>query len=440
MDQQTKNRLLESIESDRLVVLCGAGLSMARPSELPAAWQLAETCHDKYSLAVDSSFDPAIRHDLEAIAEYFHQSGSLVTYFIRKLLPWNEFSRPANDGHKALADLLVCRAIFAALSTNYDDLIEKQARRNGADLQVSLDGDEANIHSGNHSPLLKFHGCMFRDRDHTVWTESQLTSDEVIAGRLTKSQRWMDANLREKDFLVVGFWSDWSYLNNVLGMAFENVTPLTMTVVDLADARALEEKAPDLWNKAHSDEVDFYHVQESGSDFLNELSTEFSKMYLRKLIAQGTGAIYNEFGINAEAEWMAMPEMTSEDYFRWRRDAEGLGRGSAPKRKSPEENEVLGFFHLLLRKEGATVSSSGYVLNGKAIRVVNGSGKFINSLREVLIEPPSSVDTDLIVCVGADETYLPANIARTGSSGDILRAEPVADFVTHQTARNILEI
>jgi hypothetical protein len=36
----------------------------------------------------------------------------------------------------------------------------------------------------------------------------------------------MDANLREKDLLIVGFWSDWQYLNSIIGSAIENVAPL----------------------------------------------------------------------------------------------------------------------------------------------------------------------------------------------------------------------
>ena len=57
MDQNTRNRLLESIHADRLVVLCGAGLSMAPPSNLPSAWSIANECHDRYCQTVDPDLD-----------------------------------------------------------------------------------------------------------------------------------------------------------------------------------------------------------------------------------------------------------------------------------------------------------------------------------------------------------------------------------------------
>jgi hypothetical protein len=60
-----------SIQAGRLVLLCGAGLSMASPSELPAAWQVANICFDKHRLASDPHLDPGLRNDLEALAEHF---------------------------------------------------------------------------------------------------------------------------------------------------------------------------------------------------------------------------------------------------------------------------------------------------------------------------------------------------------------------------------
>lgn len=57
----------------------------------------------------------------------------------------------------------------------------------------------------------------------------------------------MAANLRQKDLLVVGFWSDWAYLNILLGTVLDGLAPLSVTVIDLADAAALQAKAPDLW-------------------------------------------------------------------------------------------------------------------------------------------------------------------------------------------------
>ena len=75
----------------------------------------------------------------------------------------------------------------------------------------------------------------------------------------------MAANLRQKDLLVVGFWSDWEYLNAVIGAALIDVQPLSVTVIDLSPTNALEQKAPQLWEIAHAENVTFEHVQESGA-------------------------------------------------------------------------------------------------------------------------------------------------------------------------------
>lgn len=71
---------------------------------------------------------------------------------------------------------------------------------------------------------------------------SQLT-EPTIATRIDKSKVWMAANLRQKDLLIVGFWSDWEYLNAVISSALGNVQPLSVTVVDLSPADVLQQKA-----------------------------------------------------------------------------------------------------------------------------------------------------------------------------------------------------
>jgi len=439
LDQATRSRLLESIAADRLVVLCGAGLSIGPPSNLPSAWEIAQACHDKYCNTVEPTLDPLLKDDLEALAEYFAQQGTLTTSFIRTMVPWDKFVRPYNRGHEALADFLICRAVFAVLSANYDELIEVPARQSGADLEVALDGDQAIVHASNHAPFLKFHGCA-RDRDHTVWTKSQLTSDAVIAGRIEKSSNWMRANLREKDLLVIGFWSDWSYLNEIVESALKDVTPLSVTIVDPIDVADLENKAPELWAIAHTDGVTFWHIQESGAELLDALRKEFSFMFLRQVLEQGRASIEAEIGKQYDQVWLDMSPMDQHELYRWRRDAEGVSSDRPPRRKSPEANELLGHFHLLLRSKGAVVSGDGYILDNKIVRVVNGSGRFLSTVQGDMVEPPVASEIDLVVCVGSYDLGLPGNIVREGEPGSVLRPASAGQFVTHQDARELLEI
>jgi hypothetical protein len=67
MDDDIAARLLASIHSNRLVILCGAGLSMAPPSNLPSAARLAQNCADRYHEITGQLLDDDLRTDLEKL-------------------------------------------------------------------------------------------------------------------------------------------------------------------------------------------------------------------------------------------------------------------------------------------------------------------------------------------------------------------------------------
>ena len=427
------------MDAGRLVVVCGAGLSMASPSNLPSARRVAEMCFDKYALAADPHCDPALRQNLESLAEHFAALTTLKTMFIEHLVPWLAFVRPPNPGHAAIADFLITRAAVAGLSSNYDTLIERRAWDYGADFQGSLDGDEATVHANTQGPLLKFHGCAHRDRLSTVWAPSQL-ADQTIAARIAKSEVWLAANLRQKDLLVIGFWSDWDYLNQVIGSALLDVAPLSVTVIDLSGSDQLEQKAPDLWALAHGANVRFTHVQESGAEVLDELRRTFSTNYLRRILAAGRAAFEEATGVACDPAWLDVAEFDSETLYGWRRDAEGVPSGTPASMKHPGEWVVLGYFHLLLRQAGAEQSAEGYRMNGRIIRVVNGASAVLSKVRARFIEAPAAVTADVVVAVGATDLGLPGNVIRPGRVGDVVRPAAGGAWFDIQGARAELAI
>jgi hypothetical protein len=61
---------LDAILNDRLVLLAGAGLSMAPPSNLPSAWRLAEGARTKYAAQYGAT-RPPLSYDIEEQAEFF---------------------------------------------------------------------------------------------------------------------------------------------------------------------------------------------------------------------------------------------------------------------------------------------------------------------------------------------------------------------------------
>ncbi len=412
---------------------------MATPSNLPSARAIAEKCFDKYSLESDPNCDLALREDLEALAEHFAGLNTLESVFIEHLVPWPDFVRPANAGHAAIADFLITRAAVACISSNYDTLIERCAWDYGSDFRGSLDGDEATVEATLRGPLLKFHGCSQRDRLSTVWAPSQL-GGPTIAERIEKSKTWMAANLRQKDLLVVGFWSDWDYLNSVLGAALVDVRPLSVTVVDLSPTDTLEEKAPDLWNIAHVDHVDFEHVLASGADVLDELRRAFSTSYLRQVLAAGRNIFEHNTGAPCNTDWLKMEEFDSETLYAWRRDAEGVSSAEPVTKIRPGNCEALGFFHLLLRQSGAIEKEEGYEFNGRVVRVINGAESILGSLRARFVEPSAVIAPDIVVAVGATDLGVPSNVVRGRRAGDVVRPGSAGEWLDMQGAREELNI
>ena len=422
------------MHAGRLVIVCGAGLSMAPPSCLPPAWRVAEASFDKYRLTIDPNCDQTLRHDLEALAQHFADQNTLKSIFIESLVPWKDFVRPPNLGHAAVADFLVTRTVIASLSSNYDTLIERCAIENGFDFQASLDGEQATVRARTQGPLLKFHGCGNLDRPSTVWTASQL-DDPIISERIARSKEWMAANLRQKDLLVVGFWSDWDYLNGVLGTILEGVAPLSVTVIDNADAAVLEQKAPQLWAIAHGAQVTFTHVQESGADALDELRKVFSTNYLKAVLDAGRIAFEQATGVDSQPEWHEIPDFNTDVLYALRRDAEGVPAGKPATLATPGQCEILGTFHLLLRQAGAVATPEGYRLNGRTIRVVNGAASVLSQIKGRFVEAPAVTPTDFVVAAGAVSLPVPGNVVRVGRIDDFIRPAQAATWLDVAAAR-----
>jgi hypothetical protein len=114
------------------------------------------------------------------------------------------------------------------------------------DVRSSLDGSSATARAPFDSPLLKFHGCQFCDADSTVWTKKQLADGTMPNGSRAAACGWKQT-YNTKDLLVVGFWSDWAYLNTILRSVLGVVAPASVTVIDQSDSGQLQAKAPRLW-------------------------------------------------------------------------------------------------------------------------------------------------------------------------------------------------
>jgi hypothetical protein len=414
-DDPTRTRLLGSMEADRLVLLCGAGLSIPAPSRLMSAVQVSRACYDKYEPI--SALPAAMRDDIDQLAGHFYGTGEFESVFVGTLVPWDDLAGESNAGHAAVADFLISGASVAALSANFDLLIEQWAHRKRVAMRGALDGQDAQNAGGHESPLVKFHGCLHIDRNRTLWTAQQL-ADPMIKQRIDTCSDWMKLVLPGKDLLIIGFWTDWGYLNDVLANALSAGGFNSVTVVDPASSALLQAKGPALWANLTAGTTHFQHIQSSGSDGLAELQIAFSRVWLKRFYALAKPLLEAEGKVYAAID----PNLPIDELYDLRRDAEGTPYDKAASTKHPAGHAAsAAFLQMLLLQAHATRHGAWYDHNGKRVRVVQGAGEDINTVRERYKEPPAAVQPDVIVCAGALDLSVPGHLISSGAGSSVVR-------------------
>lgn len=409
---QVYYRLLAAIEARRLVIFTGAGLSMPEPSFLPSARALAREAARRHNAKTGQILEESVRDDIEAQARLFHASKQLRTYFLPHLVDWTGFAGEPNAGHYAVADLLLSHALAINVTTNVDVLVEKAAAALGYErLDVAISGSEAAV-VRLHPPFLKIHGCV-RDPADTLWCSEQL-AEPPWNTRIAQSAQWLAGGLMQKDLVFVGFWSDWPYLNDVLNAVLVDHTPRSVTLVDPMEGAPLAAKAKGLWDWAHGPDVEFEHVQMSGSDFLAELRLRYSRLLLQQIAARGELVFQERTG----APPPAFPDTSMcnvDQLYDLRRDWSGVSRRSAVLRREPQSaDELLGSFFYELVSAGAVLDGNLIEARSKSIRLVQGAGRPLYRVQEELAKGLQPADTpDMTVCVAADDDG--------GAAGNVLR-------------------
>jgi hypothetical protein len=404
------------------------------PSGLMSAEAVAKACYDKYQAT--APLPAALRTDIDQLAGYFLNEGLFKSLFINRLVPWSELTGRPNAGHAAVADLLLSGAARATLSANFDTMIEQWARERKVPLRGAMTGQEAVDYASQTNPLVKFHGCMWRCPEDTLWTQGQLTLPDVQS-RVESCKQWMALNLPNRDLLVIGFWTDWGYLNEVLADAFATGAPNSVTVVDLNAIADLQVKAPTFWTLLTAT-TRFEHVQISGNDVLAEIRLAYLKVWLRKMFAFGRALYQAEKGTPPPAALSDPPVLPVEQLYDLRRDAEGLPSSRAARQFEPDASAgQTGFFHLLLSEAADGRKDSWYTKGGTSIRVVHGAGEALSSVEGRFVEPPATEKPDVVVCVGAIELGLPSRIIAKGAGASIVRPKSGSGsrWVTFETAR-----
>jgi hypothetical protein len=411
-------RVLDSIEARNLVLLCGAGLSVPEPSKLMSAVAVARRVYDDYT---PTQVLPApLREDIDQLAGHFLANGQFESLFINRLVPWDDLTGEPNEGHAAVGDFLLSGAARAALSANFDMMIEQWSSQRKVRLRGALDGIQATAYAGSTSALLKFHGCMNLDPEHTLWTQGQLARVD-IKQRVDSCKAWMGLNLPGRDMLVVGFWTDWGYFNDVLAEVVGNGASNSITVIDPQPAAVLEAKAPNLWGSLSKSPL-FAHVEASGNEVLPAIRKAYSKVWTRKLYALGAPLYRVAKGVVPPAGGFDAPDLDLNAFYDLRRDSEGIPTNRAARAWAPSASAAqTGLAHLLMSAAADARQGSWYIKAGQTIRIVQGAGEGLTTVEDRFKEPPTGLKPDIVICAGAIDQGVPGSIIGKGTPAGIVR-------------------
>ena len=425
------DNILDALLADRLALLCGAGLSMAPPSSIPSAAELAARAKQIYD-SIHGTERPPLSPSIEAQTQYFFDRNELATVYLRTYIDQNAFAAPPNPGHVAVADLMLIRGITTTVSTNVDTLIELAG--NIVFGQIGVGVDRASVASllPEKSPLLKIHGC-WTDPASTIWAAGQI-QQEPTKTRINECAQWLDTRLADRDLLIVGYWTDWDYLNGVLDSVLQAVTPRRVIVVDPCHTDSFADKAPSLYELGQRAVADFCHVRASGAVFLDKLRATFSRTFIRRILHSGKTAYSGTVGTEPADAWLEPPLVETETLWRIRRDLEGCKPNEPATKRRPEDEPLLGMLLLQLQARGATPDGNYWKLDGHTIRVIRAANYPLHEVESMFCrETPPAVAPDFTVAVGAESFSLPPTIARGSGNGTVTRG-PAAKWLSRQEA------
>jgi len=412
-------KALDALFADRLALLCGAGLSMAAPSSLPSAAALAWKAKTKYDATYGADRDP-LPESIDDQAEFFFRRNELAGVYLRTYIDQDAFAAEPNKGHFAAADLLLIGAITTAVSTNVDTLIETAGNMLFGHVGAGVSRARVAALPGGVAPLLKIHGC-WSDPPGTVWAAGQVVTDPIKT-RIEESAHWLANRLLDRDLVIVGYWTDWDYLNQVLEMSLGAVNPSRVIVVDPCETASFEAKAPALFALGQRASQEFCHVRSSGDDFLDRLRVDFSRSFIRRVLHAGVASYDAHAGKNPDNVWLEPTSTDAEILWRIRRDLEGRNPNEPAKARAPIEEPLLGMTLLQLQARGAVADGCYWNLGGRRVRVLRTANRPLHEVEAAFArETAPVVAPELVIAVGAEALPLLPSIARGSGTGSIAR-------------------
>jgi hypothetical protein len=301
-------------------------------------------------------------------------------------------------------------------------------------MRGAVDAEEVARLSDLTSPLLKLHGCLDRSREETLWTLLQ-GGEDSMKQRLEKWANWIHLNLPGRDLLIVGFWTDWRYLNDAVTSVLTGHGLASVTVIDPLPAGELQARAPDLWTTLQGAGA-FAHVPASSEVALEELRVAFSRVWLRKFLRLGKPSIDTSHGGCAPAA-LEPPDGPIAVLYDMRRDAEGVPYHRAATSREPAAAcTSAAYTQLRLIRAGASRQGAWFDRGGQTVRVVNGAGQLLSTVKDDYREPPATMQSTLVVCAGAMDVGVPGRLIASGRGASTVRPAPggAARWITSDAA------
>jgi len=244
---------------------------------------------------------------------------------------------------------------------------------------------------------------------------------------------WLHTHLLDRDVVIVGFWSDWAYLSDILASTIDAVGPRSVYLVDPSSPQDLQAKAPGMWAWANRPGIGFHHERESGAEFLDSLRRRFSQVFLTRTLEEAADTYRTMFGEEPPGDDNELNGADSRALYALRRDLTGVARTAVVRDRNPlPRHRVQAAIHSRLLAMGAAYQGHVYTFRGDTLRLIGAGGELMSEVRRRHeSEPPLLTPVSRVVCVGAVEDPTPGNVVRPDESPTIIRGGVPGTWVTH---------
>jgi hypothetical protein len=290
--------------------------------------------------------------------------------------------------------------------------------------------------------IAKIHGCCERNPLETVWCAGQRVNP-AISQVLEDFRAYMSAALPEQILLIIGFWTDWSHIQESIISATNEYLPNNIYVVDPLSREQLENKAPQLWNSLDAAGKNLFHIRMGGDDFLSSLRLELSAGFISKLIDGAAEDFENNYGHPPTDDRPTKEWLDSDGWYNLRRDLTGKHRGEPVRHKAlmPGFEPSAAFCKFLL-ENGFSYDGDCWIRGELKMRVVPGNGRGLGIVKKHYESEPKSATSNYInVCAGAlDDADGPLSVVRGKQPRNVVRVlDRRAEWITHDMARGRIE-